>query len=71
MRIFKEPNLADGWTCPICHSNDIKKVTLLMKHDDYGQGKYTVEAIQAHVDCLSLVFYPDQELIYQSLKTKK
>lgn len=56
MRIFTEPNLEGGFTCPICNKGDIEPVTLVGIFDTLTDNG-TMEAIQVHVKCLSLVFF--------------
>lgn len=52
MRIFDEPNISDGFTCPICGNGDIKPVTLVGILETLKD--YNMEAVQVHVDCLDL-----------------
>lgn len=65
MRIFKTPNTAHGWKCPICKSNRISDVVLIPIHGTYDDG--ISEAEQVHFDCLDLVYDKENALIYQIL----
>ena len=61
MRVFKEPNLSNGWYCPVCKMATEKEVTLV---GIAGTAKDGIEeAEQFHLDCLDLVYHPDKEVV--------
>ena len=65
MRIFKHPNISFGWKCPICGTNEDKKVVLI---GIYGTLKDKImEAQQFHIDCIDLLYYPNQRILIQKL----
>ena len=50
MKIFEEPNLGNGWKCPICGTSEKKPVTLI---PILGTRKGNIsQAEQYHVSCL-------------------
>lgn len=52
MRIFNEPNLSDGWRCPICRKAEKKPVVLIgIAGTEVGK---IIEAEQYHVHCIEL-----------------
>lgn len=53
MRIFREPNVEQGFICPICKTSDKSPVTLVGVSETEEDGR--MNAIQVHVDCLQLV----------------
>ena len=69
MKIFKHGNFTNGSTCFICGGTQDGPVTLIGVVGT--QVGYNMEAKQAHVDCLELLYYPDMEVIAMKLKEKK
>jgi len=65
MRIFKEPNLSNDWKCPICHKADKKEVVLIGIAGTESNGN--VEAEQIHLDCITLVYDKQHEVLFQHL----
>ena len=65
MKVFKEPNLSNGWKCPICGTNDKKEVTLI---GVVGTEKdNNMEAEQFHLDCIWLSYDKTLNMIGQML----
>jgi len=56
MKIFEHMNTDDK--CPICGTNEDKPVTLIgvvgTEEDN------NMEAVQIHIDCLDLLYYPKE-----------
>ena len=66
MRVFKEPNTAFGFECPICKTGEIKEVVLIgIKGTEKGNN---IQATQIHLSCLDPIFYKEQNVIIQFLK---
>jgi len=65
MRVFKKPNLSNGWKCLICGKSDEKEVTLVMNPESYKEGSKIVTAEQVHLDCLDLWYDSKEKVIYQ------
>lgn len=62
MRVFKHPNLTNGWRCPICNTNDDKPVTLIgITGTENGN---IIQAEQFHVDCLELRWEKKRGVIF-------
>lgn len=65
MRIFKEPNLSNDWKCPVCKTDENKKVVLV---EISGTKKDKIaEAEQFHLSCIGLTFNKVLNLLYQRL----
>lgn len=60
MKIFEEPNLDNGWKCPICGTNEKKPVTLIKIAGTEKDGM--CEARQYHVSCIDLVEISDKKV---------
>ncbi len=59
MRVFDEPNLGGGWTCPICGTAENKPVVLVgISGTEQGRN---MQAEQVHLDCIDLrmIYRPD------------
>jgi ABC-type sulfate transport system substrate-binding protein len=61
MRVFDHPNMETKEKCPVCHTLADKPVTLVGKEGT--QKGYNMEAIQVHVDCLDLLYYPEAQKV--------
>ena len=61
INIFPEPNLTNGWTCPICKTADLKPVTLVSITGTIQDG--IAEAEQFHLHCMELVYHKDHRLV--------
>jgi hypothetical protein len=55
MKIFKEPNTANNWKCPICGKSTEKPVTLIGISGTEEGGN--IRAEQFHVDCIELIYF--------------
>jgi len=65
MRVFKKPNTAFGWKCPVCSTDAEKEVVLV---SIVGTSKDNIcEGEQFHLDCLEPWFYKDKGLLVQQL----
>jgi len=65
MRVFKEPNLSNGWVCPICYTNE-KKPVVLIPVEGTEEGN-NIQAEQFHLDCIGLVWEKRLGIIYQKV----
>lgn len=65
MRSFKHFNSSGDSKCPICKTNEDKETVLIgvVGTEDGGN----MVANQFHLDCIDLLFYPDQKIIAQKL----
>jgi len=65
MRVFKKPNLSSGWKCPICGTDEEKKVVLI---GVVGTREgLNVQAEQFHLECINLWFDKKMGIIYQDV----
>lgn len=61
MRVFDEPNVSNGWACPICGEATKKPVVLIgIKGTEEGRN---IQAEQFHLDCIELTFFSDKRII--------
>jgi hypothetical protein len=52
VRVFDEPNIGDGWKCPLCGTADKKPVILAgIQGTEDGNN---MQAEQIHLDCIEL-----------------
>ena len=66
MRPFKEPNLTNGWKCPICGMDEKKEVVLI---PIVGTQKgNNIQAEQFHLDCIELMYDKEHNAIYQIIR---
>lgn len=62
MRVFKKPNKAGGWKCPICKTDEDKEVVLVaIMGTEEG---HNMEAEQVHLACLELYWKKEIGLIF-------
>lgn len=61
MRVFKKPNLANGWKCPVCQTADEKEIVLI--GIDGTEQDTIIEAEQFHLACLRPLYYKNQRVI--------
>ncbi len=65
MKVFKHANLSAKDTCPVCHKAEDKPVVLIgIVGTEEG---HNIQAVQVHLDCLDLLYYPEQKVIAQKL----
>ena len=66
VRVFEKPNIAQGWRCPLCNTNEDKQVVLVgIRGTEEGN---IMQAEQIHLDCLNLLGNKTIGVIYQEVK---
>ena len=66
MKIFKKPNIENGWKCPICNTSKEKEVVLVgIIGTENGNN---IQAEQIHLDCIELSYDKKYDIIYQRIK---
>lgn len=66
MRIFEEPNLGNGWKCPICETDEIAEVVLCAIAGTALNG--IAETEQFHLKCIDLVYYENLGVLAMKCK---
>lgn len=65
MKTFEHPNTSNNWVCPICKTNEDKPIVLLpIVGTEEGN---IMQAEQFHVDCITLYYHKDVNIIAQQL----
>jgi len=63
MRVFKEPNLSNGWKCPICGTD--KEGEIVLVGVIYTEDGNNMEAEQIHLSCINLLYDKPSGVLYQ------
>jgi len=58
-----------GDPCPVCKTKENKETTLIPIAGT--QKDHNVEAMQVHVDCIDLCYYPERNLFAQVLEKEE
>ena len=69
MRVFKHRNKSGNDSCPICKTNkDGETVLIAIEGTQSGNN---IQAIQVHLECLTLQWNKQHNIIYQILGSGK
>lgn len=68
MRVFEEPNLSNGWKCPICNQGTAGQVILAGKAGTEDDG--IAEAEQFHLECIELVYHEREKVLLSHWENK-
>ena len=58
-------NVEAGEVCPVCKTKEDKPITLIGIVGTEEDGN--IQAVQVHVDCIDLLYYPEHNLLAQKL----